>query len=74
MALVASRQSCYKPLMKRLLACLRETWWLWLVFFAGCTAMVVYLGRVFVVTYPICIFTFVYFAVMRFDENGDKLS
>ena len=59
--------------MKRILACLRETWLLWLLFFGCCTAMTVLLDPVYVITFPICIFVFVYFTFMRYDETGKKI-
>lgn len=56
-----------------MVACLRETWKLWLVFFGFCAGATFFLDRVFVVTFPICMFTFVYFAMMRYDDNGNKI-
>lgn len=73
MGVALSPRFCYPRGMRRMIACMRETWWLWLVFFGGCTAMTICLDRVFVITYPVCIFTFVYFAMMRFDDQGNKV-
>ncbi|MEM8735218.1 MAG: hypothetical protein AAGG44_13390 [Planctomycetota bacterium] len=56
--------------MARFTALLSETWWLWILFFVGGTIMS-YLSLVFLVTFPICIFTFFWFAYIRYDEEGN---
>ncbi len=56
--------------MKRYGALLRETWWLWIVFVVGGTVMSM-ISLVFLVTFPICIFTFFWFAFIRYDEEGN---
>lgn len=57
-------------LMARFRSLLRETWWLWLLFLVGGTigSMV---SWVLVVTFPICIFTFFWFAYVRYDDQGN---
>lgn len=56
--------------MDRYRSLIRETWWLWLLFLAGGTVMSM-LSRVFLVTFPICIFTFFWFAFIRYDDEGN---
>jgi hypothetical protein len=56
--------------MKRFLALLRTTWWLWLLYVLSGIALYVWVDPVFVVCFPIYFFTFLYFAYIRFDENG----
>lgn len=56
--------------MGRFQALLKETWWLWLLFLAGGTILS-YLSPVFLVTFPICIFTFFWFAFIRYDDQGN---
>ncbi|MFN3193331.1 MAG: hypothetical protein ACE361_22660 [Aureliella sp.] len=56
--------------MARFSALLSETWWLWILFFIGGTVMS-FLSYVFLVTFPICIFTFFWFAYIRYDEEGN---
>ncbi|MFK7737759.1 MAG: hypothetical protein AB8B50_17125 [Pirellulaceae bacterium] len=56
--------------MARFSALLKETWWLWLLFAAGGTALS-FFSPVFVVTFPICIFTFFWFAFVRYDAEGN---
>lgn len=56
--------------MKRYSALLKETWWLWVVIVsAGCLAGFL-VSFVFFVTIPICLFSFIYFGLMRYDEDG----
>ena len=56
--------------MDRFRSLLKETWWLWCLFLVGGTVMS-YLSLVFLVTFPICIFTFFWFAYIRYDEEGN---
>ncbi len=57
--------------MKRFQALLKETWWLWTgILVVGCTLGVL-VSFVFFVTIPICLFSFIYFGLMRFDEEGN---
>jgi len=56
--------------MKRYRSLIQETWWLWLMFFvAGCVMS--WLSLVFLLTFPICIFVFFWFAFIRYDEDGN---
>ena len=54
----------------RFKALIQETWWLWLAFFVAGTALS-FASPVFLVTFPICIFTFFWFAYIRYDEEGN---
>lgn len=56
--------------MDRFRSLFKETWWLWCLFIVGGTVMS-YLSLVFLVTFPICIFTFFWFAYIRYDEEGN---
>lgn len=49
---------------------MKETWWLWLLFIVFGIAGS-FLSPVFLVTFPICIFTFFWFAYIRFDDEGN---
>ncbi len=49
---------------------LRETWWLWILFLVFGTAMS-FLSYVFLLMFPISIFTFFWFAYIRYDEDGN---
>lgn len=56
--------------MDRYRALLKETWWLWLLFIGGGIVMS-FLSNVFLVTFPICLVTFLWFAYVRYDEDGN---
>lgn len=56
--------------MNRFSALLSETWWLWLIFLVMGVALSM-LSLVFLVTFPICIFTFFWFAYIRYDDEGN---
>lgn len=58
--------------MKRLHALLRTTWWLWLIFFGSAIVLTKWVDPIFVVCFPMYIFTFFYFAIVRYDENGER--
>ena len=59
--------------MKRYLTLLSETWWMWLgLLVVGCTLGFA-VSFVFFVTIPICLFSFIYFGLMRYDENGNPI-
>ncbi|MEM7454778.1 MAG: hypothetical protein AAF456_10560 [Planctomycetota bacterium] len=57
--------------MKRFKGLLRDTWWLWI----GMFVLGIVTGRLispaFYSAIPISIFSFFYFALMRYDENGN---
>ncbi len=56
--------------MQRFKSLIRETWWLWIVFGLFGTVMSM-LSPVFLLTFPISIFTFFWFAYIRYDEDGN---
>lgn len=58
--------------MKRIIALLRTTWWLWILFFGSGLVLYLLVDPVFVVCFPIYFFTFFYFAIVRFDEHGNR--
>jgi hypothetical protein len=58
--------------MKRFYGLLRETWWLWLVLYGGCYLLATYVEPFMVVTYPMMFVVFVYFAFVRFDDEGES--
>lgn len=56
--------------MKRLQGLLRDTWWLWLALLTLGTVLSVTLSLVFLVTFPISLFAFVYFGLVRYGDDG----
>jgi hypothetical protein len=57
--------------MGRFISLIRGTWWLWLGYFIAGVLLTVFVSRVFVAIFPICIATFFYFAYVRYDEDGN---
>ncbi|MCA9131248.1 MAG: hypothetical protein KDB22_29390 [Planctomycetales bacterium] len=57
--------------MERFKALAIETWWLWLVFLVFGSVLSALLSSVFLLTFPICIFTFFWFAYVRYDDEGN---
>lgn len=56
--------------MIRFRSLIKETWLLWVIFLAAGGGLT-YLNPIFLVTFPICIFTFFWFAYIRYDEEGN---
>lgn len=56
--------------MNRFSSLFSETWWLWLIFLVMGIGLSM-LSLVFLVTFPICIFTFFWFAYIRYDDKGN---
>lgn len=40
--------------------------------FAGLAALTIWVERALVVAFPLCIFIFLYFAFVRFDDEGNR--
>ena len=56
--------------MARFMALLRNTWWLWIAFFVSGTSLS-YFNPIFLFMFPLCATVFVWFAYVRYDENGN---
>ena len=56
--------------MNRFKALYRDTWWLWLLFVVVGGAFS-FLSPIFLLLFPISIVTFLWFAYVRFDEDGN---
>ena len=57
--------------MKRYAALWKETWWLWILMVGGGSAAGALLHFIFFVSIPICFFAFIYFGLMRYDQDGN---
>lgn len=53
---------------------IRDTWWAWIVLLAFGLIGGFTLSRIFFSAIPISIGAFFYFAIMRYDENGNPTS
>jgi hypothetical protein len=56
--------------MKRFQGLLRDTWWLWMLLIAAGLTLGFLVEFIFFVAIPISVFSFIYFGLMRYDENG----
>ncbi len=55
--------------MARFRALFLNTWWLWVAFFVAGVGLS-YLDFVFLFLFPLSIFVFIWFAYVRYDEDG----
>ena len=60
--------------MRRYSALLRDTWWVWAVMLVGGVIAALVVSPVFWITIPICAFSFAYFGLMRYDDEGNHKS
>jgi hypothetical protein len=49
----------------------RDTWWLWAVFLVISFTFIVLVNKLFLVTLPVLVVAFVYYASMRYDDEGN---
>ena len=56
--------------MRRYSQLLKDTWWLWLLYLAVAGLMIGYVNKIFVIMLPILVVIFLYFAIVRYDEDG----
>lgn len=56
--------------MKQIMGMLRDTWWLWLIFFVIVTCGGLIITPLCFILYPVLIFIGMYFAFQRYDANG----
>ncbi|MEM7781952.1 MAG: hypothetical protein AAF939_15570 [Planctomycetota bacterium] len=57
--------------MKRYIGLWRDTWWAWLIIFLFGIIAGSALSWIFFSALPIGIFTFFYFGLMRYDNDGN---
>lgn len=58
--------------MKRFAGLWRDTWGLWIALGIGGTLAGTIVSWIFFSTIPISLFTFFYFGLMRYDEEGNS--
>lgn len=58
--------------MQQLKGLLRDTWWLWVFFFAFNTFLAVFVSRLYLALYPALVIAAVYFAFVRYDADGKE--
>ncbi len=52
---------------------MQDTWWLWLFLVGIGIILGIFVEWVFFISIPISIFAFVYFGIMRYDEDGNQV-
>lgn len=57
--------------MKRYRAFLKETWWLWCLYVVINALLIVLVHPIFIAVLPMMIINFFYFALVRYDEDGN---
>ncbi|MEM6691502.1 MAG: hypothetical protein AAF664_18890 [Planctomycetota bacterium] len=57
--------------MNRFSALFKETWWLWGMFLVAGVSLS-FISLLFLTTFPICIFVFLWFAFVRFEDDGES--
>jgi hypothetical protein len=57
--------------MKRYSKFLKQTWWLWLIYTVVTALLIYFVSPVFLVVIPMMIVNFFYFALVRYNEDGD---
>ena len=60
--------------MNRIKGLLRDTWWLWIIFFVAGVLLTALVNLIFIVTFPILVFTLIYYATIRYDDDGNARS
>ena len=59
--------------MKRYKAFLKQTWWLWAIYLLVAGSLITFVGPVFWAVIPMMVVNFFYFAIVRYDEDGNFL-
>jgi len=57
--------------MKRFKAIWKDTGWLWTVFFVVILGLISLVSFVFLFAIPLLIVIFIYFSLVRYDEDGN---
>ena len=57
--------------MNQIRGLLRDTWWLWLVFSAFVILAMILFTTFYAVCFPFLVGMMIYFALMRYDKNGE---
>ena len=56
---------------KRFSGLFRDTWWLWVLFLIVSVCFSIFVSRLFLATLPALVVAFVYYASMRYDDDGN---
>ncbi len=56
--------------MKRYTSLLRNTWWMWLLILTAVVVLGILENPLIFLFTPVCAGVFIYFALLRYDEDG----
>lgn len=56
--------------MKRFKSIIKDTWWVWVILLGGGVIAGTLVSPIFYSAIPISVVTLIYFAIVRYDENG----
>ncbi len=57
--------------MKRFYALFKQTWWLWTLYLIVNVALIFLISPVFLAVLPLILVIFIYFALVRYDDEGN---
>lgn len=57
--------------MKRFYALFKQTWWLWSIYLILNIGLIFFVSPVFWAVLPMIVVIFIYFALVRYDDEGN---
>ena len=57
--------------MKRFYALFKQTWWLWTIYLTLNIGLIFFVRPVFLAVLPMIVVVFIYFALVRYDDEGN---
>ncbi|MCF7959701.1 MAG: hypothetical protein K9M08_03070 [Pirellula sp.] len=57
--------------MKRFYALFKQTWWLWTIYLTLNIGLIFFVSPVFLAVLPMIVVVFIYFALVRYDDEGN---
>jgi uncharacterized membrane protein len=57
--------------MKRFNALFKQTWWLWTIYLTLNIGLIFFVSPVFLAVLPMIVVVFIYFALVRYDDEGN---
>jgi uncharacterized membrane protein len=57
--------------MKRFYALFKQTWWLWTIYLIVNIGLICFVSPVFWDVLPMIVVIFIYFALVRYDDEGN---
>ncbi|MCY2980683.1 MAG: hypothetical protein NTU79_18625 [Planctomycetota bacterium] len=57
--------------MKRFYALFKQTWWLWTIYLIVNIGLIFFVSPVFWAVLPMIVVVFIYFALVRYDDEGN---